>query len=55
MKSILALTKVNYNACTYADGKPVALRIVVAVGEAPISAPTALDLPPLLFSQYIWQ
>lgn len=30
---VLALTKLNYNACIYGDGQPVALSFADAVGE----------------------
>jgi len=32
-KDILALTKLNYNACIFADGSPVTLRFADAIGE----------------------
>lgn len=51
---ILALTKLNYNACNYADGKPVTLKFANAVGEILTAGPTKkLDVPPLPFKYYI--
>jgi hypothetical protein len=32
-KDILALTKLNYNACIFADGQPVTLRFADSIGE----------------------
>lgn len=32
-KDVLALTKLNYNACIYADGQPVTLRFADSIGE----------------------
>ncbi len=49
---ILALTKLNYNACIYGDGDPVTLRFADAIGEILTAAP--LDsTPPLSFKYYI--
>lgn len=54
MKDILALTKLNYNACNFADGLPVTLKFANAVGEILTSAPTKkVDVPPLPFKYYI--
>lgn len=33
MKDILALTKLNYNACIYGDGLPVTLRFSDKIGD----------------------
>ena len=33
MKDVMALTKLNFNACIYGDGIPVTLRFADAVGE----------------------
>ena len=33
MKDILALTKLNYNACIYGDGIPVTLRFSDKIGD----------------------
>jgi hypothetical protein len=49
---IMALTKVNFNSCIFADGSPVTLRFADAVGEILTAAPI-LDLPPLPFRHYI--
>jgi hypothetical protein len=51
-KDILALTKLNYNSCRYADGLPVTLRFADAVGEILVSGPIK-PLPPLAFRFYI--
>lgn len=53
MADILALTKLNYNACIYADGQPVTLRFADAVGEILTAAPRKNELPPLPFRYYI--
>ncbi len=52
LADILALTKVNYNACIFADGMPVTLRFADSVGEILTAAPGAKDAP-LPFSYYI--
>lgn len=54
MKDILALTKLNYNGCNYADGMPVTLKFAKAVGEILTAGPAReLDVPPLPFKYYI--
>ena len=53
MDDVLALTKLNYNACIYGDGVPVTLRFADAVGEILTAAPRREDLPPLPFRYYI--
>ena len=53
MGDVLALTKLNYNACIYGDGVPVTLRFADAVGEILTAAPRREDLPPLPFRYYI--
>jgi hypothetical protein len=53
LKDIMGLTKMNYNACIYADGLPVTLRFANAVGEIIISAPGDRPIPPLPFRHYI--
>ncbi len=53
MHDILGLTKVNFNACIYADGYPVTLRFADRVGEILTAAPLAQELPPLPFKHYI--
>lgn len=52
LQDILALTKLNYNACGLGDGIPVTLRFADAVGEVLTAGP--LDgVPPLPFKYYI--
>lgn len=52
LQDVLALTKVNYNSCVYADGLPVTMRFANAVGEILTSAPIP-DGQPLPFRHYI--
>ena len=52
LKDILALTKLNYNACIFADGEPVTLKFADAVGEILTAGPNQ-DIPPLPFKYYI--
>lgn len=52
LKDILALTKLNYNACIYADGIPVTLRFADKIGEI-LTASTEIKVPPLAFKYYI--
>ncbi len=52
MKDVLALTKLNYNSCRYADGLPVTLRFADSVGEILSSGPKVVT-PPLQFRHYI--
>ena len=52
LKDILALTKLNYNACIYADGIPVTLRFADKIGEI-LTASTETKVPPLAFKYYI--
>ncbi len=49
---VMALTKLNYNACMHSDGMPVTLRFADAVGEILTAGPIASD-PPLPFKHYI--
>jgi hypothetical protein len=49
---ILALTKLNYNACVYGDGVPVTLKFANAVGEILTVGPLR-NVPPLPFKYYI--
>ncbi|WP_213290906.1 hypothetical protein [Bradyrhizobium sp. sGM-13] len=49
---IMGLTKVNFNACLFADGLPVTLRFADAVGEILTAAPIA-EGAPLPFRHYI--
>ena len=53
MQDVLALTKVNFNACLYADGMPVTLRFADRVGRVLTAIPPELDPPPLPFRHYI--
>jgi hypothetical protein len=53
MQDIMGLTKLNFNRCDFADGKPVTLRFADHVGEILTATPMAHDLPPLPFKHYI--
>jgi hypothetical protein len=52
LKDILALTKLNYNACIYGDGEPVTLRFANNIGEI-LTASADITSPPLAFKYYI--
>lgn len=52
LKDILALTKLNYNACIYADGVPVTLRFADKIGDI-LTASIDIKAPPLAFKYYI--
>jgi hypothetical protein len=52
LRDILALTKLNYNACIYADGLPVTLRFADKIGEI-LTASIDIKAPPLAFKYYI--
>lgn len=52
LADILALTKVNFNGCTFADGVPVTLKFADAIGEILTAAPD-LERPPQPFKYYI--
>jgi hypothetical protein len=52
LADIMALTKLNYNACIYADGLPVTLKFANAVGEILTAGPVK-GTPPLPFKHYI--
>ena len=52
LRDIMALTKLNYNACIYADGIPVTLRFADKIGEI-LTASTDISAPPLAFKYYI--
>jgi hypothetical protein len=52
LADLLALTKLNYNACSFADGLPVTLRFADAVGEILTAGPPKAS-PPLSFKHYI--
>lgn len=51
LKDVLALTKLNYNACIYGDGEPVTLKFADAVGEILTAGP--VEVAPLPFKHYI--
>ena len=53
LKDILALTKLNYNACLYADGVPITLKFANAVGDVLTAGPLPEKGPPLPFRYYI--
>lgn len=53
LSDVLALTKLNYNACIYGDGEPVTLRFADAIGEILTAAPLGNKTPPLSFKFYI--
>jgi hypothetical protein len=53
LADVLALTKVNYNSCIFADGTPVTLRFADAIGEILTAIPATDDVPPLPFRMYI--
>ena len=52
LSDILALTKLNYNACIYGDGLPVTLKFADAVGEILTAGPLLGEIP-LPFRHYI--
>lgn len=51
-KDILALTKLNYNACIYADGSPVTLRFADSIGEI-LTAGKNIKIGVLSFKHYL--
>lgn len=51
-EDVLALTKLNYNACIYGDGIPVTLRFANAIGEVLTSGPVG-NIEVLPFKHYI--
>ena len=53
VRDVLALTKLNYNSCIYADGVPVTLKFANAVGEILTAGPLDGTVPPLPFKHYI--
>jgi len=53
MRDVLALTKVNYNACEYASGLPVTLKFADRVGDILTASPQGQKAPPLPFRYYI--
>ncbi len=52
VQDVLALTKLNYNACLYGDSKPVTLRFAEEIGDVLTATPDK-DQPPLPFRYYI--
>lgn len=52
LNDIMALTKLNYNTCIFADGVPVTLKFADAVGEILTAGPIK-SIPPLPFWFYI--
>lgn len=53
MADVLALTKINYNACDFASGLPVTLKFADKVGEILMASPETVNSPPLPFRYYI--
>lgn len=53
LSDILALTKLNYNACQFADGAPITLKFANAVGEVLTAGPSPAGGAPLPFMYYI--
>lgn len=51
-KDILALTKLNYNACIFADGSPVTLRFAESIGEV-LTAGKNIKSEVLPFKHYV--
>ena len=52
LADVMALTKLNYNACKFGGGSPVTLRFADAVGEILTAGPLESDAP-LSFKFYI--
>lgn len=52
LQDVLALTKLNYNACVFGDGVPITLKFADNVGEVLTAGPVAPDVP-LPFMYYI--
>jgi hypothetical protein len=46
MRDVLALTKINYNACDYSSGLPVTLKFADRVGEILTASPKGMNAPP---------
>jgi hypothetical protein len=51
-KDVLALTKLNYNACIFADGQPVTLRFADSIGEV-LTAGKNVTTTILPFKHYV--
>lgn len=45
LTDIMALTKVNFNGCSFSDGLPVTLKFANAIGEILTAAPKLEDAP----------
>jgi len=52
LSDIMALTKLNYNACKFGGGSPVTLRFTDAVGKILTAGPVESEAP-LSFKYYI--
>lgn len=50
---VLALTKVNYNACDFASGLPVTLKFADRIGDILMASPNTKESAPLPFRFYI--
>ncbi len=53
LADVLALTKLNYNSCQFADGSPITLKFADAVGEVLTAGPVKSGGQPLPFMYYI--
>jgi hypothetical protein len=53
LNDIMALTKLNYNACLFADGSPITLKFANAVGEVLTAGLIPSGGAPLPFMYYI--
>jgi argonaute-like protein implicated in RNA metabolism and viral defense len=53
LEDIFALTKLNYNSCTYGDGEPITLKFAEKIGEILTAGPIEKDKAPLSFKYYI--
>ena len=51
-KDILALTKLNYNACIFSDGSPVTLKFADSIGEV-LTAGRTVKSDVLPFKHYV--
>jgi hypothetical protein len=52
LRDIMSLTKLNFNACNFADGRPITLKFSNAVGEILTAGPYKKE-PPLPFRHYV--
>lgn len=52
LQDIMVLTKLNYNACTFASGQPITLKFSNAIGEILTAGPIE-NMPPHQFRFYI--